>query len=169
MDAWFSLIDLLMKIIFNSGYFCLVGILFVSDKFVLLISTELHLFIFEITQDCIIIFFKAIGRKQTSKISKLFPCKHKIDESNAKIPTHYWIFCLYSKNVSFYVFVPDKFFNFFRKVFNTITIKINNFTSFTKQSNPVCTYVCVFIKVYYLCPMLYFFRQIISRIHTIES
>ena len=112
-------------------------------------------------------FFKVIGRKQTSKISKLFPCKHKINESNAKVPTHYWIFCLYSKNVSFYVFIPDKFFNFFRKVFNTITIKINNFTSLTKQSNPVCTYVCVFIKVYYLCPILYFFRQIISRIHTI--
>ena len=36
------------------------------------------------------------------------------------------------KNVSFYAFVPDKFFNFFRNMFNTKTIEINNFTSVAK-------------------------------------
>ena len=47
-----------------------------------------------------------------------------------KVPTHYWIVCLYSKNVSYYVFIPDKFFNLFRNMFTTKTIEINNFTCF---------------------------------------
>ena len=114
-------------------------------------------------------FFKVIRRKQTSKISQFFTCKHKINESNAKLPTHYWIVCLYSKNVSFSVFIPNKLFNLFRNMFNTKTIEINNFISFTKQSNPMRTYVCILIKVYHISPTLYFFRQIISWVYTIKS
>ena len=57
-------------------------------------------------------------RKQISLISQFFTCEHKINESNALL-THYWIACLYSKNVSFYVFISNKFFNFFRNMFNT--------------------------------------------------
>ena len=102
-------------------------------RFVSSISMELHSFIFETTQkNYTIIFFKVMRRKQTSKISQFFTCKHKINEPNAKVPTHYWTVCLYSKNVSLYVFVPDKLINFFRSKFHTQTIEINNFTSFTK-------------------------------------
>ena len=61
----------------------------------------MHLFIFEITQNYIIVFFKVIRRKQTSKISQSFTWKHKINESNAGVAAHYWIVCLYSKNVSY--------------------------------------------------------------------
>ena len=32
----------------------------------------------------------------------------------------------------------------------------------------MCTYVCIFIKVYYISPILYFFRQMISTINTIK-
>ena len=129
-----------------------------SVKFVLSIaSIELISFIFKITQNYIIIFLKILKRKQTSIISQFFTCKHKIIESNAKVPTHYWIVCLYSKNVSFDVFMSNKFFNLFRNMFNTKTIEINNFTFVTKQSNPVRTNICIFIKVYYVCPILYFF------------
>ena len=85
----------------------------------------------EITQNYIIIFLKIMWRKETSGISQFFTRKHKINESNAKIPTHYWIVCLYSKNVSYYVFIPNKFFNFFRNMFNTETIEINSFISVT--------------------------------------
>ena len=35
---------------------------------------------------------------------------------------------LYSKYVSFDVFIPDEFFNFFRNMFNTLTIEVTNFS-----------------------------------------
>ena len=92
------------KIIFNS--IISRGRNFVrSDKFVLLISS-----VFEITQNHIVIVFKVIGRKHVCKISQFFTGLHKINESNAKVLTDYCIVCLYSKNVSYYVFIPDKFF-----------------------------------------------------------
>ena len=96
------------------------------DKFCLLMSL-----IFEISQNYKAILFKIIRRKQISKISQFFACKHKINESNAKIPTHYWIVCLHSKNVIYYVFIPNKFFNFFRKLKN----KQFHFSNKIKQSN----------------------------------
>ena len=93
-----------------------------------------------------------------------------MNESNAKVPTHYCIVCLYSKNVSFDVFIPEKFFNFFRNILCTKTIKVNNFTPVTKQSNSMCTYVCIFIKIYYVNPILFLglIIQIISWIDTIK-
>ena len=96
-------------------------------KFILPVS-----FIFEMTQNYIVFSFKVIRRKQTSKISQFFTSKHKINESNAEVPTHYQIVSMFPKNISFYVFVPDKILNFFRNMFNTKTIDINNFTSSTK-------------------------------------
>ena len=93
-----------------------------SVKFVLSIS-----FIFEIAQNYTAIFFKIVRKKQTSKISQNFTSKHEINESNAKIPTHYWIVCFYLKNICFYVFICNELFNFFREMFNTKTIEINNF------------------------------------------
>ena len=94
-----------------------------SAKFVLSIS-----FIFEIAENYSVIFPKVMRRKQIRKISQLFTCKHKINESNAEVAAHYWIVCLYPKNVSFNVFMSNRFFHFFRNMFNTKTIKINNFT-----------------------------------------
>ena len=94
-----------------------------SDNFVLLIPTELHSLIFEITQNYTVILLKVIRRKETSKISQFFTWKHKINESNAEVPTHCWIVCLNSKNVSFYVFIPNKFFNFFRNISNPVQNK----------------------------------------------
>ena len=126
-----------------------------SQKFCLSILS-----IFEITQNYMVIFLKIMRRKQISKISQFFTCKHKINESNAKVPTHYWIVCLYSKNVSFYVFIPDKIFNFFSNMFSTKIIKTNNFTSVTKQSNPMCAYVRIFIKIYYVSPIPYFLDRL---------
>ena len=123
-------------------------------------SIELFLFIFEITQGYIVIFFKIIRGKQTSKINQSFACKHKINESNAEVSTHYWIVWLNSKNVCFYVFMPNKFFNFFRKMIKSKTVKINNFNISAIQSNPMCTNICIFIKVYYICPILYFLGKL---------
>ena len=50
-------------------------------------------------------------------------------ESDDDLPL---IVCLYSKNVSFYVFITNKLFNFLRNTFNNEAIEINNFTSVTK-------------------------------------
>ena len=65
-----------------------------------------------------IIFLKVIRREQACKISQTFSCKHVANKSNA-------IVCLYSKYVCFDVFMPNKFFDFFRNMFNTKTIKVN--------------------------------------------
>ena len=92
-------------------------------------------FIFEIAQNYTVIFFKIIRRKQSRKISQFFTSKHKINESNAEVSTHYWIVYLYSKNGWFYVFMSNELFNFLRNMFNTKTIKINSFIFYKlKQS-----------------------------------
>ena len=116
---------------------------------------EMHSFIFEITQNYTIIFFKVIRRKQTSKISQFFTCKHKINESNAKVPTHYEIICSYSENVRYYVFIPDRLFDLFRNIFNTITIEINDLLFVKKQSNAVCASIFVFVQINHLSTIFY--------------
>ena len=127
-----------------------------SLKFVLsVVLMELVSFIFKILQKYTIIFFKIIRRKQTSITNQSFNDKHKISESNAKVSTHCLIVWLYPKYACFYVF---KFVNFFRNIFNSKTIKKNNFIIFTILSNQMCTNICKFINIYYICPILYFFR-----------
>ena len=49
-------------------------------------------------------FFKIIRRKQTSKINQSFTGKHKINEWNAEVSTHYWAFWLYSNCLIFWLF-----------------------------------------------------------------
>ena len=109
------------------------------------------------------------GEKKTSKISQFFTCKHKMNESNTKVPTHYWIVCLYSKNVNYYVFTPDKFFYFFRNLFNIKTIEITILLLLQKkaiQCVPTCAYSSRFITY---APSFYFFRQIIFWKNSIKS
>ena len=43
-----------------------------------------------------------------------------------------------------------------------------NFNIFYMQSNPVCIKIPIFIKIYYIFPIIYSFREIISRINTIN-
>ena len=121
-----------------------------SIKFVLSISS-----ILELTQNYTVIFFKAMRRKHTSNISRFFTCKHKISESNAKTSTHYWIVCLYSKNVWYDVFMSDKFLNFFRNMFNTKTTKINGLFFVTKQSNPVYASIFIFVQINHVTNIFY--------------
>ena len=113
-------------------------------------------------------FLKILRRKQTIVINQSFSWKHKIDEYNAEISTHYWIVWLNSKYVSFYFFTSNNFFNFFRNLFNSKTVKISNFNIFTKQSNPMCTNIRIFLKVYHICPIHYSFWQLIPRINPIN-
>ena len=91
-------------------------------------------------------FFEVIRINHARKITQFFTCKHKINDSNVKVPTHYGIVCLYSKNVWCDVFMSDKFFNFFRNMFKNKTININDLLFLTRQS-PVCVLIFVFVQI----------------------
>ena len=114
-------------------------------------------------------FFKVTRRKQASKINQTLTCKHKINESNGKVSTHYWIVWLNSKYVCFYVLMPSNFFNFVRNMVNSKTVKIDIFNIFTIQSDLVSSNICIFIQGLLHMPLLYCFRQITSRRNSIES
>ena len=75
---------------------------------------------------------------------------------------------MYSKCVCFYLFMSNKFFDFFRNMLNSKTDKISNFNNGYIQSNPMCTNIYIFIKTYYISTFLYFLRLIISRMNSIE-
>ena len=71
-------------------------------------------------------------------------------------------------NICFYVFIIDKCSNLFWNIFYSKRIKISNVIILCIQSNPMSSNIGVLIKIYYICPMLYFL-QIISWIYTIKS
>ena len=69
----------------------------------------------------------------------------------------------------FYAFMSNKSSDFFRNELNSKTVKVRNFNIFYIKSNPtICTNICIFIKICYICSILYCFRQIISRVNTIK-
>ena len=102
-------------------------------------------------------------RKQICIISQFFTCKHKINKSYAKVPTHYWIVFLYSKNISFYVFISDKFFNFFRNIFNTKTIKINNVIFCKIKQSNVCLHLHFHQDLLYMPHPLLFLAKLFLK------
>ena len=61
-----------------------------------------------------------------------------------------------------YVFILDKCFNFFRNMFYSKTFKIRNIIIISVQSNPMSSNIRVLIKIYCICPILYF-SEIIWR------
>ena len=130
-------------------------------KFVLsIVSVELLSLIFTIFENYTVIFFffLIIRRKETSIIIQSFTWKHKINEFNAEVSIHYWIVSLYSKYVCFYVFMLSNFLNLFGNMLNSKTVKVNNFSFSTKESNPMCTSISMFINVFYINSILFFIR-----------
>ena len=94
-------------------------------------------------------------------------CKHVLNKSNAKISTHDWIICLYSKYVCC-IFITKKTSNLFRNLFNTNTVKINRMIIKHIKSNPMSANISILIKMYYICPTFYFIRQIFTWINAIK-
>ena len=109
---------------------------------ILAASIKLSLFIFKITKKYIVIFFNIITLKKTSKISFAWFLFANIKSMNPmqKYPhiielfelTELWTYwtlssLLNSENACFYVFMFNQFFNFFRSMFNSKTVKTNNF------------------------------------------
>ena len=89
-------------------------------KFVLsFVSMELLSSTFKIFQNYTIIYLKSVGENKLVQSIKLLPANIKSINPKQKRPhIHYWIVWLYSKYGSFYVFMLNKFFNFFRNMFN---------------------------------------------------
>ena len=102
----------------------------------------------EIRQNYIIIFLKIMRRKKICIFCQTFNIKHKINKSDTKLSTHYWIVCLYYKNVCFNLFITNKFYNFLRNMLYSKTIKIIISLFFTYKATqwvPISEYSSRFI------------------------
>ena len=117
---------------------------------------------------------KLFGEKKIYVFSQSFYFEHQINSLNTEISTHYWIVYLYSKNICFDVFILrsrgrrtvrsrgvqrttiDKCFNFFRNMFYSKRIKTNDIIIIHIQSNPMSFKIRILIKIFYICPILYF-------------
>ena len=129
-------------------------------------SIELHSFIFKIRQNYIIILLEVFGEKKICIFYQSFSFEQKVNKSNTEISTHYWIVCLYSKNICFNVFILrsrgvqrttiNKWFNFFRNMCYSKKIKISDIIIIHMQSNPMSSNIRILIKIYYIFPILYF-------------
>ena len=83
--------------------------------------------------------------------------------------TYYCIVFLYSKYVCFYVFMPNKLFNFFRNMFNSNTVKkiISIFFTYKLiQCVPTSAHSSRFITY---APSFILLGKIMLRINSIES
>ena len=58
------------------------------------------------------------------------------------------------------VFVSSDCLNLFRNVFNSKTVKINSNFIRDIQSNPMSSNICIFIKICYIYPILYFLGEL---------
>ena len=63
------------------------------------------------------------------------------------------------------MFITDKCSNLFWNMFYSKRIKISNNIILYVQSNPMSSNIRVLIKIYYICSILYFIRQIITWVH----
>ena len=92
--------------------------------------------------------------KYLSKLCQPFSIQHKINKSNAKLSTHYWIICLCSINICCDIFTSCEFLNFFWNEFSSKTIKLCCITIIHILSYPMSFYWFLLIKIYYICPNL---------------
>ena len=90
-----------------------------------------------------------------------------ISKSNTKVSAHYWIIWLYTINICCNTFISKEFSYFFWNMFDSKAIKACYIFNIYRQSNPMSSYRFILIKIYYICPILYF-RYIISWINTIK-
>ena len=109
----------------------------------------------EIFQCYFLVSLKLIRRKQISKFCQSFIIQHKINKSFTKVSRHYSIICLYSENICDKNFISYNFLNLLRIIFNIKTFKICYFIIFNKYSSPMSSNIIIFIKIYYLCLIVY--------------
>ena len=110
------------------------------------------LFIFKISQNYIVDFLKIIRQKQASIVNQDFACKHIVNKS---IQTYPHIIELFVCILNIFGCMFFKMSDFFRNMFNSKVIKINSIIIKQIQSNLMSTNIGIFIKIYYICPILY--------------
>ena len=113
-------------------------------------------------------FLKLFGEKRFVNSVKVFLLNIKSINPIQKYQHTIESYACILKMLVFMFFIPDKFFNFFRNMFHSKTIKISNIIITYPQSNPMSSNIRVLVKIYYISPILYFWL-IISSINTIKS
>ena len=104
----------------------------------------------------LIIFLEIAWRKKINKICEPFINQQKVNESNTKLSTHYWMICLHSINFFFATFLfPINVLISFWDLLNTKTIKICHIITIPINSYPVSSSWLLFIKICYICLTLY--------------
>ena len=78
----------------------------------------------KIIQIILSFFSKSLGEY------KLASFQHKTEKSSTKVYIHYWIVCLFSKNICYNIFISHDFFNFCWNMFNSKAIKIGYTTTY---------------------------------------
>ena len=106
---------------------------------------------------------KLFGEKRLVKSAELFPLSIKSMNPIQKYPhitESYVKICLH-------LFITNKMFHFLRNMFNSKTVKISNIIIYCIQSNPMSSNIRILMKIFYICPIIYCIRSIISRIKSI--
>ena len=121
-------------------------------------------------------FFLIFWWKSNSKACQAFTFKCNINNSNTKTSIYYWIICLYPINICLHLFFFTisflffvYFYFFFFDMFYTKPVKTSNIIIYYIESNPMSSNTSILIKIYYICNILYFFRQIVTRKNSIKS
>ena len=94
-----------------------------------------------------------LGKNKLVYSSKIY-LSTKVNKSNIKVSRHYWIICLYSKNMLLY-FRCQWAFIFLWNMFHSEAIKVC-YIFICIQSYPMSSYYVIFIKIHYKRPILYF-------------
>ena len=97
-------------------------------------------------------FLKIIRQKQASIVNQDFACKHIVNKS---IQTYPHIIELFVCILNIFGCMFFKMSDFFRNMFNSNVIKINSIIIKQIQSNLMSTNIGIFIKIYYICHILY--------------
>ena len=68
----------------------------------------------------------------------------------------------------FLCFISNKMRDFFKNMFNSKTVKITSIVFMHTQINLMSTNISIFIKIYYICSILYILRPIIFILNSIK-
>ena len=118
--------------------------------------TQYAFFIYLVVENILVLFYHSFHNQEKINLYTL----NKLLRFNMKsinpinVSAHYCIICLHS-NIC-YIFISNEFPNFFWEMFNSKTIKISYIIIINIQSNSMSSSWFILIKIYYLCPILYF-------------
>ena len=122
--VFFIIYDILVFL--NSLY--LLQILHYVWTYLDFIENILSFFLYSLNNIHYLIFLYLLKTKCVCT-KKLFSFNIKINKSNTKISTFYWIICFYSVNIRCNILIANEFSNFFSNMLNSTTSKVSNIFS----------------------------------------